>query len=123
MYHSYPNQVQCIFLRNTSATDDADKFPYNTDGFKGIPQERYMFIVNANDLSNINIAGDSCYNQSIAQNLTFGYQGLPLGIGNDASVNGSANGEGNKSSAAYSLPANTGMTFFAFVSMLFWQLL
>ncbi|KAK4613910.1 hypothetical protein CLAFUW4_09285 [Fulvia fulva] len=123
MYHDYPNQVQCIFLRNSSATDDSDKFPYNTDGFKGIPQERYMFIVNADDLANINIAGESCYNQSVAQNLTFGYQGLPLGIGNDASVNGSANGEGNKSSAAYSLPANTGMTFFAFVSMLFWQLL
>lgn len=123
MAHNYPNQVQCIFLRNTSATDDSDKFPYDTSGFKGLRQEQYMFFVNADDLMGIDIAGNTCYNTSVAQNLTFGYQGLPAGIGNDAAVNGSANGKGNDSSAAPHMATSNGLTFFAFMSMLFWQLL
>ena len=40
----FPNQVQCIFLRNTSATDDDDKFPYDTSGFKDLNQQIYMFF-------------------------------------------------------------------------------
>ena len=43
MAHSFPNQVACILLRNTSATDD-DKFPYDTSGFKGLDQSKYMFF-------------------------------------------------------------------------------
>lgn len=120
LYHSNPDQVQCIFLRNTTATDSSDRFPYNTEKFEGIPQEKYMFFVNADDLMGINIAGNTCYNTSVAQNLTFGYQGLPLGIGDTPKVNGSAN---NDTGAAASLVVNTGLTFFALVSMLFWQLL
>ncbi|KAF7195076.1 hypothetical protein HII31_03544 [Pseudocercospora fuligena] len=119
MAHDYPDQVQCIFLRNTTATDSSDRFPYNTDGFKGLDQRKYMFIVHANDLAGINIAGDTCYNTSVAQNLTFGYQGLPGGIGDDSAINGSANGSNN---AAGSISASNGLTFFAFVSLLFWQL-
>lgn len=87
-----PNQVQCIFLRNTSATDDGNKFPYDTSGFEKVPQNKYMFFVNADDLSNLDIANGQCYNTSIAQNLTFGYQNLPLGAGKTPVVNGSANG-------------------------------
>ncbi|KAJ7103141.1 hypothetical protein B0H15DRAFT_196460 [Mycena belliarum] len=41
---AYPGQVQCILLRNTSATDAGDKFPYDTSGFKGIDQSMYMFF-------------------------------------------------------------------------------
>jgi hypothetical protein len=92
MAHNYPNQVQCIFLRNTSATDSGDKFPYDTSGFKGLNQTQYMFFVNSDDLANIDIAHGSCYNTSVAQNLTFSYQGLPAGLGKTAPVNGSANG-------------------------------
>jgi hypothetical protein len=95
--------VQCIFLRNTTATDSSDRFPYDTSGFEGIDQKKYMFIVHANDLMGINIAGDTCYNTSVAQNLTFSYQGLPLGLGDEPTVNGSANGEtgsGDKKGAA-----------------------
>lgn len=104
MYHQYPTQVQCIFLRNTSATDSADHFPYDTSGFKGIPQERYMFFVNADDLRGVDIApGSSCYNPAVAQNLTYGYQNLPLGKGQDVAVNGSANGVGNGTSGAGSV--------------------
>jgi hypothetical protein len=32
------------------------------------------------DLSNLDIEGGQCYNTSIPQNVTFGYQGLPFGI-------------------------------------------
>jgi phosphatidate phosphatase APP1 len=40
----FPGQVQCILLRNTSATDSGDKFPYDTSGFKGLNQSMYMFF-------------------------------------------------------------------------------
>ncbi|KAJ6132684.1 hypothetical protein N7471_007899 [Penicillium samsonianum] len=91
----FPGQVQCIFLRNTSATDPGDKFPYDTSGFKDLKQSMYMFFVHSADLTNLDIANGQCYNQSIAQNLTFGYQGLPLGVGGKpTAVNGSANHTG-----------------------------
>lgn len=44
MATDFPGQVQCILLRNTSATDSGDKFPYDTSGFKGLPQSMYMFF-------------------------------------------------------------------------------
>ena len=106
--HQYPDQVQCIFLRNTSATDPGDKFPYDTSGFKGLPQSKYMFFLTPNDLTNLDIAGGQCYNTSVKQNLTFGYQGLPFGLG---------------SSAGSSSRAQVGLTFFAFLSTVFWQLI
>lgn len=62
MAQKYPDQVQCIFLRNTTATDSSDHFPYDTSGFQGLDQKKYMFFVHADDLKGINIAGDSCYN-------------------------------------------------------------
>lgn len=114
MYHEHPNQVQCIFLRNTTATDPEDKFPYDTSGFKGIPQKKYMFFVHSEDLTNLDIAAGECYNTSIAQNLTYGYQGLPFDLGGNAPVNGSA---------VASSTVSYGLTFFAFWSAVFWQLL
>ena len=44
MATDFPNQVQCIFLRNTSSTDSGDKFPYDTKGFKDLNQSLYMFF-------------------------------------------------------------------------------
>jgi hypothetical protein len=97
MAQQFPNQVQCIFLRNTSGTDPGDKFPYDTSGFKDLNQQKYMFFLHPDDLSNLDIANGHCYNSSIAQNLTFGYQGLPFGIGDKPSaVNASATGAANK---------------------------
>ncbi|KAG9668502.1 hypothetical protein KCU99_g7750, partial [Aureobasidium melanogenum] len=97
MATDYPDQVQCIFLRNTTATDPGDKFPYDTSGFKNLNQQKYMFFLNPDDLTNLDIANGQCYNQSIAQNLTFGYQGLPLGLGDSpTAVNASATGSANK---------------------------
>ncbi|KAL8865951.1 MAG: hypothetical protein Q9174_006590 [Haloplaca sp. 1 TL-2023] len=76
----FPGQVQCIFLRNTSATDDGNRFPYDTSGFEGLDKNTYMFFTVPDDLTNLDIAGGQCLNESVAQNLTFGYQGLPFGL-------------------------------------------
>jgi hypothetical protein len=104
MATEFPGQVQCIFLRNTSATDSGDKFPYNTEGFKGLNQSSYMFFKVPDDLMGLDIANGQCYNSSIPQNLTFGYQGLPLGINlGDGSSNSSSN-----SSSSGSGPARPG---------------
>jgi hypothetical protein len=92
MAKDYPSQVQCIFLRNTSATDD-DKFPYDTSGFKGLPQNQFMFFITPNDLTNLDIAGGNCWNQTVKQNVTFAMQDELLGI------------HGSSSSAAAAAPA------------------
>ncbi|ETN46253.1 uncharacterized protein HMPREF1541_00437 [Cyphellophora europaea CBS 101466] len=84
MATDYPGQVQCIWLRNTSATDSGDRFPYNTDGFKDLDNSTYMFFLVPDDLTGLDVAGGQCRNASIPQNLTFGYQGLPFGFGNGA---------------------------------------
>ena len=61
MVTEFPNQVQCIFLRNTSATDDGDKFPYDTSGFKNLNQQMYMFFKVPDDLANLDIVnGNVC---------------------------------------------------------------
>ncbi|KAI1471163.1 uncharacterized protein F4812DRAFT_168457 [Daldinia caldariorum] len=70
----YPGQVQCIFLRNTSATDGSDLFPYDTSGFEGLDQSRYMFFVTPDDLKGVDIVGGDCHNRAVVQNVTFGYQ-------------------------------------------------
>ena len=119
----FPGQVQCILLRNTSATDSSDKFPYDTSGFEGIDQDKYMFFVHANDLSGLDIANGQCYNKSVAQNLTFGYQGLPFGIGDDDGGAGGSGGGSDEGSATGSPSVGLGLTFVAFLTTIFWQFL
>lgn len=80
MVTEFPGQVQCILLRNTSATDPGDKFPYDTSGFKGINQNMYMFFLVPDDLTGLDIVNGQCYNASIPQNVTFSEQGLPFGL-------------------------------------------
>ncbi|KAM3414164.1 hypothetical protein BST61_g10822 [Cercospora zeina] len=121
MAKDYPNQVQCIFLRNTSATDESDHFPYNTKGFEGIDPSRYMFFVHANDLMGIDIAQGSCLNQTVPQNLSFGYQGLPLGVGNDAPVNGSADGTEKGAGVVVASVPDMTLLFWAMMGIVFWQ--
>jgi phosphatidate phosphatase APP1 len=75
----YPEQVQCILLRNTSATDQ-DYFPYDTSGFKNLSQSQFMFFIQPDDLTRLDIVGGNCYNASIKQNLTFSTQDELLGI-------------------------------------------
>jgi len=99
MATEFPNQVQCIFLRNTSATDPLDHFPYDTSGFQSLNQQSYMFFLVPDDLKNLDIANGHCYNASVKQNLTFGYQGLPFGI-STGSGNSSSNSTGSGSKVA-----------------------
>jgi hypothetical protein len=72
--HTYPNQVQCILLRNTSATDSQMWFPYNTEGFKGLNNKSYMFFRTPDDLAGLDIVGGNCLNTTFAQNVTFDRQ-------------------------------------------------
>lgn len=72
--HTYPNQVQCIFLRNTSSTDPSMWFPYNTEGFKGLNTNSYMFFREPNDLAGLDIVNGQCLNKTIPQNVTFDRQ-------------------------------------------------
>ncbi|TPX11533.1 uncharacterized protein E0L32_007744 [Thyridium curvatum] len=76
----FPGQVQCILLRNTSATDPDDLFPYDTSGFKGLDQKLFMFFRTPDDLTNIDLQNGNCYNSSVPQNITFSRQAELLGI-------------------------------------------
>ncbi|KEF62659.1 uncharacterized protein A1O9_00632 [Exophiala aquamarina CBS 119918] len=107
MATEYPGQVQCIFLRNTSSTDPTDKFPYNTEGFKNLNQQSYMFFKVPDDLTGLDIINGQCYNASIPQNLTFGYQGLPFGI-DDQGDGQSGNSSGSGNGASRLLGSGTG---------------
>lgn len=84
MATEFPGQVQCIFLRNTTATDSGDQFPYDTSGFKDLNQNMYMFFLVPDDLTNLDIVNGQCYNASIKQNVTFSEQGLPFGLSKSA---------------------------------------
>ena len=39
----FPNNIACIFIRNTSATDPDDKLPYNTQPFLNVTNGTYFF--------------------------------------------------------------------------------
>ncbi|KAI2622603.1 hypothetical protein GGS21DRAFT_534590 [Xylaria nigripes] len=78
----YPGQVQCIFLRNTTATDSTDLFPYDTENFSGLDLKQYMFFVHPDDIRGVDIVGGECRNPDVAQNVTFQFQGR--GFGNAA---------------------------------------
>ncbi|TKA21817.1 hypothetical protein B0A50_08579 [Salinomyces thailandicus] len=119
MAKQFKGQVQCILLRNTSATDDGDRFPYDTSGFEDLDQSMYMFFRTPDDLTGLDLGAGQCYNTSVAQNLTFGYQGLPLGLGDTAPVNGSANGN-TGSAAAPGASAGFGMTFAMGLGVVMW---
>jgi len=128
MVKDFPGQVQCILLRNTTSTDSSDKFPYNTAGFEGLDQNQYMFFKNAEDLMGLDIEGGHCYNQSIPQNVTFDYQGLPFDGDDNGPVNGSANGsgEGGDKSGAASLHFGGfqySAVFMGFLGMVMFQFL
>jgi len=79
MAKTFPGQVQCILLRNTSTTDSGDHFPYDTSGFEGLPNSSYFFFNVPDDIKGLDIANGQCVNKSVPQHVTFGYQGLPWG--------------------------------------------
>lgn len=84
MVTAFPGQVQCILLRNTSATDPSNHFPYDTSGFKDLDNSTYMFFRTPDDILNLDFSKGECRNASVPQNVTFGYQGLPSVLGNGA---------------------------------------
>ena len=84
MTRDYPGQVLCIWLRNTSSTDPLDRFPYDTSGFQGVPQNQYMFFNVPDDLTHLDFANGQCYNASVKENVTFSDQGLPFGLSKNA---------------------------------------
>lgn len=86
----YPGQVQCIFLRNVTATDEKDLFPYDTSGFEGLDQKQWMFFNVADDLRNLDIVNGNCYNASVKQNVTYGYQGRGWGNAAGRTASGSS---------------------------------
>ena len=99
--HTYPSQVACILLRNTSATDSGDRFPYDTSKFQGLNQSQYMFFLTPDDLTGLDFSKGDCYNSSVKQNVTFGWQGLPFGLSDSSSGgNSSSSGSGGTSDAS-----------------------
>ncbi|KAL8733453.1 MAG: hypothetical protein Q9166_002079 [cf. Caloplaca sp. 2 TL-2023] len=86
MAKDFPGQVHCIFLRNTSATDEGNRFPYDTSGFKDLDKNTYMFFKVPDDLRNLDIQNRQCVNTTIQQNLTFSWQGLPFGLSKDSAA-------------------------------------
>ena len=94
----FPNNLACIFIRNTSATDSEDKLPFDTSAFKNLPNSSYFFYRTAEgtstpslhlyarvrsrtfvDLMGLNITNGQCRNDSVPQNITFGEQGGIVG--------------------------------------------
>lgn len=50
----------------------------------------------------LDISNGQCYNASVPQNVTFGYQGLPLGLSGDGNVNLTQSSASASSAAASS---------------------
>ncbi|KAI0807972.1 hypothetical protein C8Q74DRAFT_104649 [Fomes fomentarius] len=82
----FPNNIACIFIRNTSATDPDDKIPYDTSEFENIKNGTYFFYRTAEDLFDLDIENGECLNSTVPQNITFGEQGGVL----DSGSNGAA---------------------------------
>ncbi|EER24032.1 hypothetical protein CPC735_054020 [Coccidioides posadasii C735 delta SOWgp] len=73
----YPGQIQCIFIRNVSATDRTFRWPYTTKFFQPLNRDSYMIFRYPDDLANLDIESGHCNNESVPQHLTYGWQGLP----------------------------------------------
>jgi phosphatidate phosphatase APP1 len=80
--------VQCILIRNSSATDSTDTFPYNTEDFKDLDSKTFMFFRTPDDLAGLNFANGDCVNSSVSFDVTYGWQGLPFGVTSGADGNG-----------------------------------
>ncbi|KAG9127068.1 hypothetical protein FRC07_000791 [Ceratobasidium sp. 392] len=76
MAKEFPGRVQCILLRNTSATDPSDYFPYDTSGFRDLDNSTYMFFRTPDDIAGLNFANGDCRNASVPQNMTFEWQAV-----------------------------------------------
>ncbi|KAG8907572.1 hypothetical protein FRB99_003496 [Tulasnella sp. 403] len=73
MANLFPDRVQCILLRNITATDPYMALPHSTGGFKTVSANQYQFFRTPADLAGIDFANGGCRNFTFAQNLTFGW--------------------------------------------------
>lgn len=71
----FPN-VACILLRNTSATDPENRFPYNTKGFVGLDENKWMFFRTPDDIKDLDFSRGDCRNRAIPQNVTGSWQNV-----------------------------------------------
>lgn len=75
----FSGQVQCILIRNISATEPDNFIPYNTKSFESLKSDTYMFFRTPDDIANLEFSNGDCVNPNIPQNLTFEWQGGPGG--------------------------------------------
>ena len=74
-----------------------------------------MFLRTPDDIRNINVGAGQCYNSSVPQNITFGYQNVPFSEdGNDTDENGADINRGFASSSVMAIAILT--TLFVFAS-------
>ncbi|KAL1749167.1 hypothetical protein HDZ31DRAFT_28381 [Schizophyllum fasciatum] len=68
--------VQCVLIRNVSATDSYNLLPYDTREFARLDNSTYFFFQKPDDLMGLDIAGGQCVNNSVPQHVRFGWQNL-----------------------------------------------
>lgn len=83
--------IQCILIRNSTATDSTMNWPYNTAGFRDL-NGKFMFFRTPDDLAGLNFANGDCVNGSVPMNVTYAWQNLPFGL----SISGASHNEGGK---------------------------
>ncbi|ELU39533.1 hypothetical protein AG1IA_06439 [Rhizoctonia solani AG-1 IA] len=66
MAKKYIDRVQCVLLRNTSATDSGDFLP-------NLKPTREV----QDDIAGLNFTNGECRNSSVPQNVTFDFEGVP----------------------------------------------
>lgn len=70
-YKKNPGQVLCILIRNVTATEPTNWLGYDTSDFAGIPEDRYMFFSQPDDLLGLDIANGDCRNHTIEHTVLF----------------------------------------------------
>ncbi|RPA80297.1 hypothetical protein BJ508DRAFT_415470 [Ascobolus immersus RN42] len=83
MAQEFPGSVHCILIRNVSATEPDNIIPYNTQPYERLKRESYMFFNTPDDLMGINFQQGECRNNSVRDNVEFGWQGGPGGTWRD----------------------------------------
>ncbi|KAF8473252.1 hypothetical protein BDZ91DRAFT_845742 [Kalaharituber pfeilii] len=78
---TFPGQVNCILIRNVSATEPDNRLPYNTAAFANLKREMYMFFNTPNDLAGLDFYRGDCVNPNVRQYVGgeygFGWRNVP----------------------------------------------
>ncbi|KAI9712275.1 MAG: hypothetical protein M1820_001488 [Bogoriella megaspora] len=69
LLRKHPDQVQCILMRNTTATEKSDWYKYSPKHFKGLDRSKFMFFKLPDDLKGIDFAHGGCVNSSVVTDL------------------------------------------------------